>query len=197
MNHLAPSPVSDDRHLNQLTRAFAANAALYDREARFPADNIDQLRQAGLLALTVPSRFGGVGGGLSDTTRVLGRVAEGCASTALILALQLFKHAALARSDLWSQSVQARIAAEAVEDGALINALRVEPELGSPSRGGMPATTLSRTPRGWALTGHKIFATGAPRAADLADRPPGGKASGSSSHPETVPLPRRQTAKAK
>jgi alkylation response protein AidB-like acyl-CoA dehydrogenase len=26
----------------------------------------------------------------------------------------------------------------------------------------MPATTLTRTPRGWTLTGHKVFATGAP-----------------------------------
>src|SRR6202012_4043856 len=59
-------------------------------------------------------------------------------------------------------AVRARIAAEAVEDGGLINALRVEPELGSPTRGGMPATTLRRTERGWTLSGHKIFSTGAP-----------------------------------
>ena len=55
-----------------------------------------------------------------------------------------------------------RVAAEAVENGALINALRVEPELGSPTRGGMPSTVLRRTADGWTLSGHKIFATGAP-----------------------------------
>ncbi len=44
----------------------------------------------------------------------------------------------------------------------MINALRVEPELGSPTRGGLPATVLRRTSAGWRLFGHKIFATGAP-----------------------------------
>ena len=54
------------------------------------------------------------------------------------------------------------MATEAVEHGALINSLRVEPELGSPTRGGLPATMVRRTPEGWKLTGHKILATGAP-----------------------------------
>jgi alkylation response protein AidB-like acyl-CoA dehydrogenase len=148
--------------LRQLSLAFAANAARYDREAGFPADNIAYLRQAGLLALTVPKRYGGGGAGLLDTSHVLGVLAEGCASTTLILAMQLFKQAALTRTNLWPEHVQARISAEAVEQGALINSLRVEPELGSPTRGGLPATTIRRTPDGWKLSGHKIFATGAP-----------------------------------
>ena len=61
-----------------------------------------------------------------------------------------------------AEHAQARMATEAVEHGALINSLRVEPELGSPTRGGLPATMVRRTPEGWKLTGHKIFATGAP-----------------------------------
>jgi alkylation response protein AidB-like acyl-CoA dehydrogenase len=99
---------------------------------------------------------------LRDATRVLGTVAEGCASTSLILAMQLFKVAALNRGETWPEAVRARINTEAVEDGALINALRVEPELGSPTRGGMPATVLRRTDAGWTLSGHKIFSTGSP-----------------------------------
>jgi alkylation response protein AidB-like acyl-CoA dehydrogenase len=54
------------------------------------------------------------------------------------------------------------VSVEAVEQGALINALRVEPELGSPTRGGLPAATIRRTHEGWKLSGHKIFSTGAP-----------------------------------
>ena len=162
MNHVAPSAAIDDSLLRELSRAFAADAARHDSEARFPADNIARLRQAGLLALTVPRRYGGGGAGLLDTSRVLGVLAEGCASTTLILAMQLFKQAALTRTDLWPEQVQARVSAEAVEQGALINSLRVEPELGSPTRGGLPATMIRRTPEGWKLSGHKIFATGAP-----------------------------------
>ncbi|WP_158931508.1 acyl-CoA dehydrogenase family protein [Acidisphaera sp. S103] len=163
MNHVALRPSAiDDANLQALSRAFAADAARVDRDGSFPAVNIGRLRDAGLLALTVPRRYGGLGAGLRETTRVLGAIAEGCASTSLILAMQVFKIAALNRGDLWPEAVRARISAEAVEDGALINALRVEPELGSPTRGGMPATVLRRTGDRWTLSGHKIFCTGAP-----------------------------------
>jgi alkylation response protein AidB-like acyl-CoA dehydrogenase len=162
MNHLAPSSAFDHSLLRDLRDAFAANAARHDSEAQFPADNIARLRQAGLLTLTVPKRFGGGGAGLRETSRVLGILAEGCASTTLILAMQLFKQAGLDRTGLWPEQVCARVASDAVERGALINALRVEPELGSPTRGGLPATIIRRAPEGWNLSGHKIFATGAP-----------------------------------
>lgn len=145
-----------------LSRLFATNAARYDAEGCFPDANIEQLRRSGLLALTVPTRYGGAGAGLREASQVLGVIAEGCASTALILAMQLFQHAALTRNDLWAERVRAHLAAEAVTDGALINALRVEPELGSPNRGGLPATVVRRGPNGWTLSGRKIFSTGAP-----------------------------------
>ncbi|MBN3743550.1 acyl-CoA dehydrogenase, partial [Burkholderia sp. Tr-20355] len=45
---------------------------------------------------------------------------------------------------------------------ALINALRVEPALGSPSRGGLPATIARRDGDGWRLSGHKLYSTGIP-----------------------------------
>ncbi len=108
MNHVAPlSSAIDDTTLRALSRAFGSDAAQTDREASFPAANIDRLRDAGLLALTVPRRYGGLGGGLRDATRVLGIVAEGCASTSLILAMQFFKHAQLYRGNLWPEAVLA------------------------------------------------------------------------------------------
>jgi alkylation response protein AidB-like acyl-CoA dehydrogenase len=55
-----------------------------------------------------------------------------------------------------------KLAHETVEGLALINALRVEPELGSPARGGLPATIARRTETGWRLSGHKIYSTGSP-----------------------------------
>jgi len=56
MNYVAqPSSLIDDAGLRALSRAFAADAAQVDREASFPAANIGRLREAGLLALTVPS----------------------------------------------------------------------------------------------------------------------------------------------
>ncbi|MDL5472214.1 acyl-CoA dehydrogenase, partial [Klebsiella pneumoniae] len=55
-----------------------------------------------------------------------------------------------------------RVFESAVARGALINALRVEPELGSPARGGLPATVLRRGVDGWRLSGHKLYTTGIP-----------------------------------
>ena len=40
---------------------FAARAAKYDREAGFPFENYDDLRDRGLLGLCVPEKFGGLG----------------------------------------------------------------------------------------------------------------------------------------
>ena len=162
MNHVAPpSSAIDDDSL----RASAERSRTQPRRstARQPSQPpTSAFCGTRILALTVPRQYGGRGGGLRDTARVLGIVAEGCASTSLILAMQFFKLAGMNRGNLWPEAVRARIATEAVEHGALINALRVEPELGSPTRGGMPATVLRQTPQGWTLSGHKIFSTGAP-----------------------------------
>ena len=52
---------------------------------------------------------------------------------------------------------------EIVLHGAMLNAAQAEPELGSPSHGGLPATTARPTRQGsWRITGRKIYTTGAP-----------------------------------
>jgi alkylation response protein AidB-like acyl-CoA dehydrogenase len=60
------------------------------------------------------------------------------------------------------------VASDTVNDGALVNALRVEPELGTPARGGLPATLARRTPQGWRISGRKLYSTGIPRLTWLA-----------------------------
>jgi len=145
-----------------LAEEFAGTATSYDRSGAFPFENFARLRQSGLLALTVPSEFGGSGAGLADAASVVGTIAAGEPSTALVLAMQYIQHAALARSERWPRHLYAFVAREAANSGALINALRVEPELGTPARGGLPATVAERIAGGWRLTGHKIYCTGAP-----------------------------------
>ena len=89
-------------------------------------------------------------------------VAEGCPSTALILAMQLIHQKSIARSPAWPAPLRALVGRSAVQGGALINALRVEPALGTPARGGLPETVARRTPSGWSFSGRKIYSTGAP-----------------------------------
>lgn len=71
-------------------------------------------------------------------------------------------HAGLARRRTWPAHIYERICREAVSGIALMNTLRVEPELGTPARGGLRATTATLTADGWRLSGHKIYSTGAP-----------------------------------
>ncbi|HEY8612223.1 MAG TPA: acyl-CoA dehydrogenase family protein [Roseomonas sp.] len=145
-----------------LARRFAAGAAGHDREGSFPHENIAALRDAGLLSLTVPAEFGGAGIGLDRAAQVIGTIAEGCPATALILAMQFIQQRGIARNPAVPQAIRARLARGAVEDGEVINALRVEPELGTPARGGLPATIARRAPGGWLLSGRKIYSTGSP-----------------------------------
>ena len=145
-----------------LAPRFAARAEQHDREASFPFENFKDLSEAGLLALTVPAALGGGGAGARDAARILGRIAKADPSTALVLSMHYIQHLVMARSQRWPVRLARKLAKETVEGVALINALRVEPDLGSPARGGLPATIARRTETGWRLTGRKIYSTGAP-----------------------------------
>jgi alkylation response protein AidB-like acyl-CoA dehydrogenase len=146
--------------LNTLTETFAGTAAEYDRDGRFPFENFALLHTHGLLALTIPASHGGGGGDLATTARVARAVARGEPSTALVLVMQYLSHRAVVPG--WTRELRDRLWQDAVRDGALMNALRVEPELGTPARGGLPATIGRRVDGGWRISGTKIYSTGIP-----------------------------------
>ncbi|MFO1109621.1 MAG: acyl-CoA dehydrogenase family protein [Bradyrhizobium sp.] len=146
----------------EIAANFADRAAGHDRDGSFPFENFNELSDAGLLSLTVPAALGGTGAGARAAARVIGIFGRACPSTALVLSMHYINHLVMARSPTWPGRLSRKLARESVDGLALINALRVEPELGSPSRGGLPATVARRTETGWRLTGHKIYSTGAP-----------------------------------
>ena len=140
---------------------LAEHAAEIDRTGSFPWESLDALHTAGLLNLTARPEDGGQAAGLADAADLVRRAGQACASTTLILSMQLIHLRAAARST-WPEHLRAQIGRSAGRSGALINALRVEPALGSPSRGGLPETVAHRTAEGWSLSGRKIYSTGAP-----------------------------------
>ncbi len=145
-----------------LAPGFAARAAQHDRDASFAFENFEELSAAGLLALTVPIANGGSGAGAREAARIINIFGKADPSTALVLSMHYIHHLTIAKSDRWPAHLAARLARETIDGVALINALRVEPDLGSPSRGGLPATIARRTPDGWRITGRKTYSTGAP-----------------------------------
>jgi alkylation response protein AidB-like acyl-CoA dehydrogenase len=151
--------------LAKLSAQFAATAADFDRSGAFPRENFDALQAHGLVALVAPVEHGGSGASLGTARRVISAVAHGEPATALILTMTWLQHHGIARTDSrWPEHLRERVARDAVSHGTLINALRVEPALGSPARGGLPATTARREGSGagavWKLNGHKLYTTG-------------------------------------
>jgi len=164
---LASAPASLDtetvlERARELRDRFALKAAEYDRTAAFPFENFEALYQAEILNLTVDAKHGGRGLGLEVACRAVSTIAEGEPSTALVYAMHLIYHAVPALFGRWNAAAHETMCREALAGIALVNVMRVEPELGTPARGGLPATTASRTSNGWKLNGHKLYATGSP-----------------------------------
>ncbi|MEU1802767.1 acyl-CoA dehydrogenase family protein [Streptomyces sp. NPDC019937] len=153
-------PVPDLTSLPSVTRRLATTAAAYDRDGTFPADGIRAAHEAGLLTATVAERYGGPALGVADTARILHALGEGDPSVALIAAMNLSVHRRQAVRPHWPEVLYGQVLAEAASRPVLLNHIRVEPELGSPARGGLPSTVARRTSDGWSLSGHKRFATG-------------------------------------
>ncbi|MEV6369061.1 acyl-CoA dehydrogenase family protein [Micromonospora musae] len=70
-----------------------------DRSAAFPRKAVDALADAGLLALTVPSQYGGGGRDLRAATDVIRQLSTACGSTAMVTLMHYSAVAALTATD--------------------------------------------------------------------------------------------------
>lgn len=148
------------RRLTEIRQLMAEQAASLDASGEFPHHNIERLRQRGFLSLAVPRQYGGAGADLARLQQAIAAIAWGEPATALIVCMQYLHHLRLAENENWAEPLRQQVFQDAVERGGLINSLRVEPELGSPARGGLPKTVASRSAEGWRISGHKIYTTG-------------------------------------
>ncbi len=104
---------------------FRARAAMFDKDNRFPSENYDDLRTSGLLALTVPKGYGGIGADPATYVGVLTEIAKGCASTGLTFNM----HCAIVDflTQIASPEQQRRYFSEIVGEGAILASLTSEP----------------------------------------------------------------------
>lgn len=68
---------------------IAPKASDIDQGSIFPRESINALGSAGLLGLTVPKEFGGMGEGLRTTAAALDEIAQRCASTAMVYLMHI------------------------------------------------------------------------------------------------------------
>jgi alkylation response protein AidB-like acyl-CoA dehydrogenase len=82
-DRLTPDEVERAERVESVLPALEAAAVEADRTATFPSGHVATLAEAGLLGLVVPTRFGGLGGGLRDLTAATLAMGTACPSTAL------------------------------------------------------------------------------------------------------------------
>lgn len=155
-------PGSLARRLADVTPELTARAEHHDRTATFPHHSLGLVHRAGLLDLVIPAEAGGLGGSLADAVAVIRTLGAADPAVALPVSQHYLLHLTVLRSDAPAATVAA-VQRASIDDGGLVNALRVEPALGTPARGGLPETMARRQPDGsWRLHGHKIYSTGIP-----------------------------------
>lgn len=155
-----------DAALARVTAVLAGNAERYDRTAEFPWESVAAVHAAGLLTAGIGAAYGGRNLSLTDAARILQALGKGDPSVALLTAMTVLQHLGQARSvedrpGRWPDALYREIVAESYARPTLLNAIRAEPELGAPARGGLPATTVRRSGGGWLLNGRKAYGTGA------------------------------------
>jgi len=85
------NPLSEDQKRIQeaaakLARdAFAARAAEIDRTEAYPWENVEALKEAGFLGMTIPSAYGGLGLSCFDAILAVEQIAKVCGVTARIV----------------------------------------------------------------------------------------------------------------
>ena len=147
---------------------FFPRAGRYDEEAAFPFENYADMRQAGILALTVPRGLGGLGVGYKDYGLLAAEMGQWCGSTALTFNMH-------ACTPLWighiaddlemtendrKQHLKNRELhfARIVHDGAIFS--QPFSEGSAAAAGKAPFGSIAKkVDGGWVLNGKKIFAS--------------------------------------
>lgn len=153
--------------VRELGPVMAQRAVVYDRDATFPFENFADFRDAGLLGVCVPTRYGGLGASYADYVRVSEEVGRYCGATALTFnmhnATMLWCGQVADLLDLEPEdrdrheSIRAEMFRGVVEDGRIHS----QPF----SEGLAPGATAGVSTRavpvegGWQVTGRKIFAS--------------------------------------
>ena len=170
-----PPPLTDEQRallerVASLGRErFAPRAHRHDAEASFPFDNYVDLREAGLLGLTIPRRHGGLGADYRTYALVSAELGRWCGATALTFNMH-------ACTMLWSSQMagdlamsdedralhdarRARMYRRVIEDGAIFAQPFSEPD-GAAAAGQAPfGATARKVEGGWRINGIKHFAS--------------------------------------
>jgi alkylation response protein AidB-like acyl-CoA dehydrogenase len=143
-----------------LAAEFSSRACEADRRAKLPYEDLEALHKSAYLTISIPRSEGGMGCSLAECVAAQMELAQGNSSTTLVAGMQihLFGHAHEAHE--WQEGVFERLCNLAVNENALFNSAASEPELGSPSRGGIFQTSIQDEQDELILNGQKTWVSG-------------------------------------
>lgn len=142
------------------TETVASHAESVDTEARWPAESMAALAEAGLTGLTAPRSVGGGGQGLlglATVTEILGRA---CSSTAMCYGMHCVATAVIAAK---ATAYHADAYLAPIAEGRHLTTLALS-EAGTGSHFFLPETRLDRDGDGFFVRGEKQFVTNGSRA---------------------------------
>lgn len=150
------------KQVQNAAETFKTNAREHDENITFPKENVNALNEIGYFKYTIPKAYGGDGISLQEMLKHQETIARYDGATALSVGWHMGIIMEIGENQIWDEVKYQSVVDEVIENGALVNNIASEPATGSPTRGGQPETTASKTEGGWVINGHKSFATLAP-----------------------------------
>jgi alkylation response protein AidB-like acyl-CoA dehydrogenase len=148
---------------------FLPRAARHDRDAAFPTENYDDLRDAGFLGLVIPERYGGLGADYETYALVSAELGRWCGATALTFNMHTATMMWSSRmADDLDMTGEQRAAHEArragiyrrvIEDGAIFAQPFSEPNSAAAAGRAPFGTSARKVDGGWLINGRKHFAS--------------------------------------
>jgi alkylation response protein AidB-like acyl-CoA dehydrogenase len=142
-------------------KTLAPIAAQLDREARFPREQLAELAELGLMGVNVPEQYGGAAAGAVAYALAMMEIAQGCASTAVTLAVTNLVAETIVR--FGTEEQKKRYVPE-ITSGRFVAASfgLSEPQAGSDA--GALRTTARRDGAEYVINGNKQWITSGDRA---------------------------------
>ena len=138
-------------------KKFKAIAAEIDEEERFPAENIKDLAEAGILGCWLPEEYGGAGLDFLSFILANEEVAKVCGATSSIISTHCVSMTCL---NLFGTKEQKEKYLPLMAEGHLMGFGLTEPNAGSDASG--MTTKAEKVDGGWVLNGAKMFISSAP-----------------------------------
>lgn len=137
--------------------AFAHKASRWDRNAEYPRENVERLREAGYLGMTIPEKYGGAGRSLLDVVLAIEQISKYCGVTGRVV-VDTNVGALGATMAYGTEAQREWIAERILETGDKPAIAMTEPGAGSDL--GSLSTTATKDGDEYVIDGHKHWITG-------------------------------------